>query len=101
MNPAKSFDYRKLFDLSGRVALVVGGGSGIGQAGAEGMAAQGAHVVSVDHAHVGPVELLPPQAGRPERLDRLLQLRPESLEGGADATGQPHQPALEVGARAP
>src|SRR6202171_3017623 len=48
MNPAKSFDYRKLFDLSGRVALVIGGGSGIGQAGAEGMAAQGAHVVVAD-----------------------------------------------------
>jgi NAD(P)-dependent dehydrogenase (short-subunit alcohol dehydrogenase family) len=48
MNPAKAFDYRKLFDLSGRVALVVGGGSGIGQAGAEGMAAQGAHVVVAD-----------------------------------------------------
>ena len=48
MNPAKSFDYRALFDLSGRVALVVGGGSGIGQAGAEGMAAQGAHVVVAD-----------------------------------------------------
>src|ERR1700682_1417 len=50
MNPAKSFDYRKLFDLSGRVALVIGGGSGIGQAGAEGMAAQGAHVVVADIA---------------------------------------------------
>src|SRR5450755_967101 len=48
MNPAKSFDYRALFDLSGRVALVVGGGSGIGQAGAEGMAAQGAQVVIAD-----------------------------------------------------
>jgi NAD(P)-dependent dehydrogenase (short-subunit alcohol dehydrogenase family) len=48
MNPAKSFDFSKLFDLSGRVALVVGGGSGIGQAGAEGMAAQGAHVVVAD-----------------------------------------------------
>src|SRR6266480_1541946 len=48
MNPAKSFDYRKLFDLSGRIALVVGGGSGIGQAGAEGMAAQGAHVIVAD-----------------------------------------------------
>ena len=50
MNPAKSFDYRALFDLSGRIALVVGGGSGIGQAGAEGMAAQGAHVVVADLA---------------------------------------------------
>src|SRR6266705_1426877 len=48
MNPAKSFDFSKLFDLSGRVALVIGGGSGIGQAGAEGMAAQGAHVVVAD-----------------------------------------------------
>src|SRR5438552_3977557 len=48
MNPAKSFDYRKLFDLTGRIALVVGGGSGIGQAGAEGMAAQGAHVIVAD-----------------------------------------------------
>src|ERR1700675_4142441 len=48
MNPAKSFDFSKLFDLSGRVALVVGGGSGIGQAGAEGMAAQGARVVVAD-----------------------------------------------------
>jgi NAD(P)-dependent dehydrogenase (short-subunit alcohol dehydrogenase family) len=48
MNPEKSFDYRALFDLSGRVALVVGGGSGIGQAGAEAMAAFGAHVVCAD-----------------------------------------------------
>jgi NAD(P)-dependent dehydrogenase (short-subunit alcohol dehydrogenase family) len=48
MNPGSRFDYRKLFDLSGRVALVVGGGSGIGQAGAEGVAAHGAHVVVAD-----------------------------------------------------
>ena len=48
MNPAKAFDYRALFDLSGRVALVVGGGSGIGQAGAEGMAAHGAQLVVAD-----------------------------------------------------
>jgi NAD(P)-dependent dehydrogenase (short-subunit alcohol dehydrogenase family) len=48
MNPAISFDYRALFDLSGRVALVVGGGSGIGQAGAEGLGAHGAHVCVAD-----------------------------------------------------
>ena len=48
MNPEKSFDYRGLFDLSDRVALVVGGGSGIGQAGAEALAAHGAHVVVAD-----------------------------------------------------
>src|SRR5207302_10160971 len=51
MNPAKPFDYRALYDLSGRVALVVGGGSGIGQAGAEGLAAFGAHVVVADIVH--------------------------------------------------
>ena len=48
MNPAKSFDFSRLFDLSGRVARVVGGGSGIGQAGAEGMAAHGARIVVAD-----------------------------------------------------
>lgn len=41
-------DYRKLFDLSGRVALVIGGASGIGQAGAEAMAQFGATCVVTD-----------------------------------------------------
>jgi NAD(P)-dependent dehydrogenase (short-subunit alcohol dehydrogenase family) len=45
MNPDKSFNYRSLFDLTGRVALVVGGGSGIGQARAEAMGAFGARSV--------------------------------------------------------
>ncbi len=40
--------YRSLFDLSGRTALVVGAGSGIGQASAVGLAAFGAHVVCAD-----------------------------------------------------
>ena len=42
--------------------------------------AQRTDVVAVDDAGVRPVELLPEQPGGPERLDRLLQLRPETLE---------------------
>jgi len=42
------FDYRSMFDLSGKRALVVGAGSGIGEAGAQGLAAFGAHVVCAD-----------------------------------------------------
>src|SRR6478752_2476074 len=41
-------DYRKLFDLAGRTALVVGAGSGIGEACAEGLAAFGARVTCAD-----------------------------------------------------
>jgi NAD(P)-dependent dehydrogenase (short-subunit alcohol dehydrogenase family) len=41
-------NYKSLFDLQGRTALVVGAGSGIGQAGALGLAAHGAYVVCAD-----------------------------------------------------
>lgn len=41
-------DYRSLFDLSGKTALVVGAGSGIGQASALGLAAFGARVICAD-----------------------------------------------------
>ena len=59
-------------------------------------AAQRPDVVAVDHAHVGEVELLPPQARRPERLDRLLDMGTEALEGRADPDGELGQPALEI-----
>lgn len=42
------FDYKKLFDLTGKKALVVGAGSGIGEAAALGLAAHGAHVLCGD-----------------------------------------------------
>ncbi len=41
-------DYTKLFDMSGRTALVVGAGSGIGQAAAQGLAAFGAKAFCAD-----------------------------------------------------
>lgn len=46
-------DYRKLFDLSGRTALVVGAGSGIGMAAAQGLAAFGAEVACADVNEAG------------------------------------------------
>lgn len=42
------FDYTKLFDLTGRQALVVGAGSGIGEAAALGLGAHGAEVLCGD-----------------------------------------------------
>jgi NAD(P)-dependent dehydrogenase (short-subunit alcohol dehydrogenase family) len=42
------FDYSKLFDLTGKKAIVVGGGSGIGEAAAGGLAAHGAYVLCGD-----------------------------------------------------
>ena len=40
-------DYKKLFDLTGKRAVVIGGGGGIGGAIAEGLAAVGAQVAIV------------------------------------------------------
>jgi NAD(P)-dependent dehydrogenase (short-subunit alcohol dehydrogenase family) len=42
------FDYRSIFDLTGKSALIVGAGSGIGEASANGLAAFGARVVCAD-----------------------------------------------------
>jgi len=41
-------NYEKLFRLDGRVAVIIGAGSGIGQAAAKGLAAHGAFVVCAD-----------------------------------------------------
>src|SRR3546814_12324061 len=41
-------NYRQLFDLTGKIAVVLGAGSGIGQASAHALGALGAHVVCAD-----------------------------------------------------
>jgi NAD(P)-dependent dehydrogenase (short-subunit alcohol dehydrogenase family) len=55
-------NYAEMFRLEGRVALVVGGGSGIGRASCEALAAQGATVVVAD----AKAELAAETAGRIE-----------------------------------
>lgn len=62
--------YRSLFDLSDRRALVIGAGSGIGRAGALGLAAHGAEVVCAD-LHV----------------DAARAVADEIRAAGGDATG--------------
>jgi NAD(P)-dependent dehydrogenase (short-subunit alcohol dehydrogenase family) len=42
------YNYKQMFDLSGKTALVAGAGSGIGEASAHGLAAHGAHVICGD-----------------------------------------------------
>ena len=46
-------NYRQLFDLTGKVAVVLGAGSGIGQASAHALASLGAHVVCADRDEDG------------------------------------------------
>ena len=42
-------NYRKLFDLTGKIAVILGAASGIGRASAHALGALGAHVVCADH----------------------------------------------------
>jgi NAD(P)-dependent dehydrogenase (short-subunit alcohol dehydrogenase family) len=46
-------DYRKLFDLNGKTAVVLGAASGIGRASAEALAALGARVLCADRMREG------------------------------------------------
>jgi NAD(P)-dependent dehydrogenase (short-subunit alcohol dehydrogenase family) len=46
-------DYKKLFDLSGKAAVVIGAGSGIGRASAEAIGSLGARVICADADLVG------------------------------------------------
>lgn len=70
------FDYRSMFDLSGKTALVVGAGSGIGQASAIGLAAFGANTFCADLNFAGADEtakMAREQGGQAQAL--LLDMR--------------------------
>lgn len=70
------FDYRSMFDLQDKVALVVGAGSGLGQAAAAGLSAFGAYVYCADINAAGleqTVKMIHDQAGQAEAL--ILDMR--------------------------
>jgi len=46
-------DYRKLFDLTGKTAVVLGAASGIGKSSAEALASLGAKVMCADRSQEG------------------------------------------------
>jgi NAD(P)-dependent dehydrogenase (short-subunit alcohol dehydrogenase family) len=75
--------YEKLFRLDGRVAIVIGAGSGIGQAAARGLAAHGAFVICADikldaaektaHAIGDSAKALPVDVTKTESVKQLFQ----------------------------
>jgi len=90
-------DYARLFRLDGRVALVVGAGSGIGQASARALAAHGARVIAADlnEAAARETAALIGGAGgeaEPERVDIVQE---EDVRRLIATVGSRH-PALDV-----
>jgi NAD(P)-dependent dehydrogenase (short-subunit alcohol dehydrogenase family) len=85
------FDYRSLFDLGGKSALVVGAGSGIGEASAHGLAAFGASVVCADvdaEAAQNTADEIRSEGGKAEGLE-LDMTDPRSVEAAVDQLGSP------------
>ncbi len=85
------FDYRTMFDLTGKTALVVGAGRGIGEAGAQGLAAFGAEVYCADvdaEAAEGSAQEIQAQGGKAQAL-RLDMTDPESMGAAAERVGTP------------
>jgi len=85
-------DYRRLLDLTGQVALVVGAASGIGRASAEALAAFGAKVALADRDAAGLSEVaeglrrngleadaLPVDIAEREAADRLVAWTTEPM----------------------
>jgi NAD(P)-dependent dehydrogenase (short-subunit alcohol dehydrogenase family) len=85
------FDYRSMFDLTGKRALVVGAGRGIGEAGAHGLAAFGAEVFCADvdeEAAGNTAEGIHSEGGKGEALE-LDMTDPSSVHAAAGRVGTP------------
>ena len=85
------FDYRSMFDLDGKSALVVGAGSGIGEASAHGLAAFGARVVCADvsaQAAQNTAGEISSEGGEAEALE-LDMTDPRSVEAAVERVGTP------------
>jgi NAD(P)-dependent dehydrogenase (short-subunit alcohol dehydrogenase family) len=85
------FDYSSMFDLDRKTALVVGAGSGIGEASAHGLAAFGARVVCADvdaEAAENTAGEILSEGGEAEAL-RLDMTDPESIGAAVDGVGAP------------
>jgi NAD(P)-dependent dehydrogenase (short-subunit alcohol dehydrogenase family) len=84
-------EYRDLFDLSGRVALVVGAASGIGEASAHALAAFGARAVCADVDRDGAERTAGAIAGEGGAAAALdLDVRdPASVAGARERVGAP------------
>jgi NAD(P)-dependent dehydrogenase (short-subunit alcohol dehydrogenase family) len=85
------FDYRSMFDLDGKSALVVGAGSGIGEASAHGLAAFGASVVCADvdaEAAQTTAEEIRAEGGGSEALE-LDMTDSRSVDAAVERVGTP------------
>ena len=85
------FDYGSMFDLTGKTALVVGAGSGIGEASAHGLAAFGARVVCADmngEAADATAREIRSREGKADALE-LDMTDPESVQSAVDSVGTP------------
>ena len=85
------FDYRSMFDLTGKTALVVGAGSGIGEAASHGLAAFGARVFCADvnvQAAEGTAEEARAEGWKAEAME-LDMTRSESVRAAGERVGTP------------
>src|SRR5215213_5719180 len=87
----RMLDYRSMFDLTGRTALVVGAGSGMGESGAHGLAAFGARVFCADvnaEAVKDTAEQIRSEGGKGEALE-LDMTDSGSIHAAAERVGAP------------